>query len=250
MPPEQAEGAIDRLGPASDVYGLGAILYDLLTGKRPVEGTSLEEILASVEAGRDPGRRARSAPRSPPPWKPSASRPWRSEPEDRYPTPRALAADIKAWLADEPVSARPEPFAERARRWAKRNRTAVTAAAAALLVGLIGLGAVAAVQTKARNDLDRKQRARTAGQGSRGPGDRRREEVRRCHRQRARIEEDPGARRPAQASPERAAGLLPRPSATASRPTATPAPNPWIAWRLPASSLGYLTNEIGESKTL
>ena len=51
MPPEQAEGAINRLGPRSDVYGLGAILYDLLTGKGPIEGTSLEEILNRVGRG-------------------------------------------------------------------------------------------------------------------------------------------------------------------------------------------------------
>ena len=71
---------------------------------------------------------------------------------------RNLGTDIKAWLADEPVSAGREPFSEHARRWAKRNKTAVTGLAAALLVGLIGFGAVAAVQTRARNTLDAKNR--------------------------------------------------------------------------------------------
>ena len=163
MPPEQAEGAIDRLGPHSDVYGLGAILYALLTGKHPVEGTSLEEILHRVNKGEiKPPRQVR--PEIPAALEAVCLKALALKPEDRYPTPRALAADIKAWLADEPVSARPEPFNERARRWAKRNRTAVTAAAAALLVGLVGLGAVAAVQTNARNDLDRKNAQLTASE--------------------------------------------------------------------------------------
>jgi eukaryotic-like serine/threonine-protein kinase len=152
MPPEQAEGANDRLGPRSDVYGLGAILYDLLTGKRPVEGTSLEQILHRVGHGEiKPPRQVR--PEIPAALEAVCLKALALKPEDRYPTTRALAADVKAWLADEPVSARRDPFAERARRWAKRNRIAVTAAAVALLVGLVGLGAVAAVQTKARNDL-------------------------------------------------------------------------------------------------
>ena len=80
------------------------------------------------------------------------------DPQHRYASPRDLASDIKAWLADEPVSARREPFSERARRWAKRNKTAVSGLAGAVLVGLIGFGAVAAVQTRARNDLNAKNR--------------------------------------------------------------------------------------------
>jgi eukaryotic-like serine/threonine-protein kinase len=155
MPPEQAEGAIDRLGPRSDVYGLGAILYELLTAKRPIEGTSREQILHRVGHGEiKPPRQVR--PEIPAALEAICLKALALKPEDRYATTRALAADVKAWLADEPVSARRQPFAERARRWAKRNRTAVTAAVAALLVGLVGLGAVAAVQTKARSELDRK----------------------------------------------------------------------------------------------
>ena len=70
-------------------------------------------------------------------------------PEDRYATPRELADDVERWMADEPVSARPEPFAERARRWMRRRRTAVTAAAAALVVATVGLASVLAVQARA-----------------------------------------------------------------------------------------------------
>ena len=98
MPPEQAEGAIDRLGPRSDVYGLGAILYDLLTGKRPVEGTTLEEILHRVGHG-EIKRRAQVRREVPADLEAICKKALSLSPADRYPTPRALAADIKAWLA-------------------------------------------------------------------------------------------------------------------------------------------------------
>ena len=68
---------------------------------------------------------------------------------------RALAEDVERWAADEPVSAWREPLARRARRWAKRNRTAVTGAAVALVAGVVGLSAVLAVQTQAKADIAR-----------------------------------------------------------------------------------------------
>jgi serine/threonine protein kinase len=154
MPPEQAAGRLDLLGPSSDVYSLGATLYALTTGKAPVSGTDRAEILSKVQSGDVPHPRTLS------PWLDPALeaiclKSMSLRPEDRYRSPRGLADDVERWLADEPVTAHPEPFAERARRWAKRNRIAV-AAAAALLMGLVGLSAVATMQTKARNDLDRK----------------------------------------------------------------------------------------------
>jgi serine/threonine-protein kinase len=85
-----------------------------------------------------------------------------TKPEDRYGSCRGLAEDLERWMADEPVSAWREPLSRRARRWARRNRPLVTAASAAVLVALGGLGAVLAVQRganrvlAARNvDLDR-----------------------------------------------------------------------------------------------
>ena len=78
-----------------------------------------------------------------------------NRPEDRYPSCRALADDVERWTADEPVSAYREPFARRARRWAKRNRTAVTAAGVALVAGVVGLSAVLVVQTRAKADIAR-----------------------------------------------------------------------------------------------
>ncbi len=73
--------------------------------------------------------------------------------EDRYPTCRALADDLDRWMADEPVTAWREPVPRRARRWAKRNRTAVTAALVALVAGAVGLVAIAGVQAQANSAL-------------------------------------------------------------------------------------------------
>src|SRR5262249_38502575 len=74
-------------------------------------------------------------------------------PEDRYGSARALAEEIERWMADEPVGAWHEPVARRARRGARRNRTAVTGAEAAVLAGLIGLAAVALIQSRSNREL-------------------------------------------------------------------------------------------------
>ena len=76
-------------------------------------------------------------------------------PEDRYASPRLLADDIERWMADEQVTAFREPFSWRARRWAKRNRTAVTAAVVALVVGVFGLSALAVQQMRSNAALKR-----------------------------------------------------------------------------------------------
>src|SRR5262249_34428526 len=148
MSPEQAQGDLEHLGPRSDVYGLGATLYCLLTGRPPVEDDDVGAVLRAVQKGGFP-----------PPWRldPAIApaleaiclRAMALRPEDRYATPRALAEDIEHWLADEPVAAWREPWMRRARRWERRHRAAVMAAASGLLVALAGMFSVLVVQVRA-----------------------------------------------------------------------------------------------------
>ncbi len=155
MSPEQAFGDLNRLGPRSDVYALGATLYCVLTGRPPFGGDDVLEVIRSVRQGEF------AAPRQ---HDPSIDRGLEAVclkamalgPEDRYTTCRALADDIERWMADEPVSAFQEPWTQRLRRWMRRNRTVVSTAAAAAIVALVGLGTVAAVQTRANGQLSAK----------------------------------------------------------------------------------------------
>ena len=152
MSPEQASGDIEHLGSRSDVYSLGATLYCLLTGKPPFLGDDLGAVLRAVQKGEFPSPRTAD---------PTIDRALEAvclkamalKPEDRYATPKGLADDVERWAADEPVTAWREPFARRARRWGRRNRTAVTAGAVAVLALLFGTAAVLAVQTTANGVL-------------------------------------------------------------------------------------------------
>ncbi|QDV38710.1 serine/threonine-protein kinase [Tautonia plasticadhaerens] len=153
MSPEQADGRLDLLGPASDVYSLGATLYALLTGRPPVEDLDTPSILERVRRGDFPPPRLVN-PDVPPALDALCLKAMALTPTDRYPSPLALAADLEAWLADEPVSCYREPPPVRARRWARRHQGLVSAAAAAFVIGFAALAALAVVITSSNRRLD------------------------------------------------------------------------------------------------
>jgi eukaryotic-like serine/threonine-protein kinase len=155
MSPEQAAGRLDRLGPRSDVYCLGATLYHLLTGHAPYESEDIGELLHKVLAGDTPRPRMLN-PRISPALEAVCVKAMALNLGDRYSSVEEMQADLERWLADEPVVAWREPISLRVRRWARRNRATVTGAAAALLVGMIGLSAVAIVQGRANTTLEAK----------------------------------------------------------------------------------------------
>jgi serine/threonine-protein kinase len=152
MSPEQARGELNTLGPRSDVYSLGATLYCLLTGKPPFEAEDIGSVLHAVEEGQfsRPTQLDLAIDKA---LEAVCLKAMATAPEDRYPTPKALADDLDRWMADEPVNAWSEPLSRRAGRWGRRNRTWVTGAAVALLAGIIGLCTVLAVQTRANTWL-------------------------------------------------------------------------------------------------
>jgi eukaryotic-like serine/threonine-protein kinase len=154
MSPEQVRGELDRLGPQSDVYNLGATLYCLLSGKPPFAGEDIGVVLQAVQEGRY-HRPSHHDPALDKALEAVCLKAMSMQPEHRYPTPKALADDLDRWMADEPVSAWREPLSRRARRWAKQNRTTVATAAVTLLAGVVGLSAVLVVQTNAKADIAR-----------------------------------------------------------------------------------------------
>jgi eukaryotic-like serine/threonine-protein kinase len=155
MSPEQAAGDLERLGPRSDIYSLGATLYCLLTGKPPFQGDDVGAILGAVRQGEFPYPR-KLDPAIDRALEAVCLQAMSARPEDRYATPRALADDIERWMADEPVSAWREPWSDRARRWLGRHRTFVTAAAVAATVITVALGTIAALQTRSNRQLSLK----------------------------------------------------------------------------------------------
>jgi tetratricopeptide (TPR) repeat protein/tRNA A-37 threonylcarbamoyl transferase component Bud32 len=154
MPPEQAAGRLDELGARSDVYSLGATLYALLTGRAPFTDPDLATLLRQVERGE------LSHPRQIHTWIDPALeavclKAMARRPEDRYASPRALAEDVEHWLADEPVTAYPEPWPVRLGRWGRRHRSLVATAVAILATATVGLTAGLVAVNAEKNHTER-----------------------------------------------------------------------------------------------
>ena len=132
----------------------------MLTGDVPVSGCGIAELLAKVQQGDFPKPSAKRPDINRPRGDLSAHR-WRIEPAARYQSAAALAEDIESWLADEPVTAWPEPFSVRARRWLRRHKTfALECAAQATVVAICILsGSLLVLQQKNRAVLAEWQRA-------------------------------------------------------------------------------------------
>jgi serine/threonine-protein kinase len=142
MPPEQISSKNGNLGPWSDVYGLGATLYQLVTGRAPFIGETSDDVISQVLA--DPPTRPRALrPDLPPALEGIVVKCLEKDPKDRYQSVAELAADLDRFTAGLKPAAPPLTRWRRARRWVRRNRRDVTAAALAVLVlcGMFALGA-------------------------------------------------------------------------------------------------------------
>jgi len=140
MAPEQASGKNMQVGPAADIYALGAILYELLTGRPPFQGETVLDTLEQVRS-HEPVPPSRLRPKLPRDLETICLKCLEKEPLKRYANAAALAADLQNFLSELPIHARPVHSWERAGKWARRRP------ATALLLAICALGAATLLVT-------------------------------------------------------------------------------------------------------
>lgn len=135
MPPEQASGkrTENQIGFASDVYGLGAVLYYLLTGRPPHQGDSVIEVIDRVLKSEPPAPRSINREISPE-LEAICLKCLQKKPENRYPSAAALADDLGNWLLDKPIQATRRGTADGSRRFLKQFAVSFAATAVCLLI--------------------------------------------------------------------------------------------------------------------
>src|SRR5262249_54371955 len=137
MPPEQACGRPASIGPPADVYALGAILYELITGRRPFEAGSTPELLLRVMAADPipPSRLQHGIPRD---LDTICLKCLQKDPRRRYARAADLGEDLERFREGRPILARPTSPLEKGWKWAKRNPVVTSLTTTLLLVLLVG----------------------------------------------------------------------------------------------------------------
>ena len=137
MAPEQVEGRAKEVGPAADVYALGAIFYHMLTGRSPFKAATFLQTLEQVKAA-DPVPPSRLQPGLPRDAETIALKCLHKDPLRRY----ASAADLDRFLAGRAILARPTGAAERVWKWSRRRPAVALLSAAVVAVTVLGFALV------------------------------------------------------------------------------------------------------------
>lgn len=157
MAPEQARGEVERLDRRTDVYSLGATLYELLVGRPPFEGSTPVEVLMRV-LSEEPTPPRKLDPSIPADLETIVLKCLEKEPQRRYESARALADDLGRYLDGEPILARPVGWTYRLWKKARKHRVLLTAVAAVFFVAVALLTLNVRTQLRARRQAALAQR--------------------------------------------------------------------------------------------
>jgi WD40 repeat protein/predicted Ser/Thr protein kinase len=166
LAPEQSMGGT-QVGPAVDVYGLGAIFYECLTGRAPFPGTQPLEVIRQVqlEEPATPSQLGRTVPRD---AETICMKCLRKEPHRRYPSAAALADDLRRFLNGEPITARRVGTVERWWSWSRRNPVVASLVTTVVVLFLLGFVLVSWQAVRASREWERaEQREKQTAQAQR-----------------------------------------------------------------------------------
>jgi tetratricopeptide (TPR) repeat protein len=183
MAPEQAYGRTKSIGPASDIYGLGAILYEVLTGVPPFQRPTLLDTLNAVRS-QEPVPPSRLQPKLPRDLEVICLKCLQKEPRKRYGSALELAEDLHLFLAGEPIHARAVSPVERLARWVRRNpriafllSLVFASMSLAIIVLLISMRRIEAQKARAEQAQAEEQAARSRETEARRIADLKRKEA-------------------------------------------------------------------------